>query len=1024
MKTKFLFKSVLVALFATASLAWTSCSKYDDSIADLQEQIDANSDRIQANEDAISDIQALVDGGAVITNVEVTSEGVVVTLSDGNKFTVYNGEDGQDGQDGQDGTNGTNGENGSNGTNGTNGKDADVWTIGEDGYWYCNGVATEWKAVGQDGENGSNGSNGSNGTNGADGNYWTPVYDADSNSWSWVESGAEGATGNTIPMESTPAAVYSDSELTLTVDGETYVISLVVDLKTLAFIPDAIDNGMGKITVETVYGYKYNGTTPVSTFARSANFDVAYRTISKVDPTLYDWNFISRNVEMTRAAGDSEGFITINTKEDAEGNEVELITSNADNVSINAYFSDPIDWSYTNNVENGGKENIIALSAAKNDASIAQDIVSDYQVVAEEAYKNFLICDEINNISYRDFVGFDGSGEGATTAYPYNVYMSSFISTNNRIKLYFEGELNLSDIVSTWYMDLSRRIESFDVNVNYDFSVTYVTGDDNVTEQNAYVKVEKNDDGDFILSQKVYSNAGIGKEPVVYVSATYTEDDQLYFAEAYIPVVIVEEEPAIVPERPDFTYDAGSYDFIYRNLNAYSSTATYNKAITWESMSFMYDAISAGSEGGLEYTELNFTQVMFENNYDVNSITATYAGVDQTTSGLLAGTDAGSYSTGVMNTLVGNQANYPAIHVTADVTPTSLGTVGTQNAAIGYQVTNAALVGDTYVVYVEFALNNSEYNNTELPATITVSFEVEVTETVPVLSYNPNIMYTENGVDMGDCWGKYVAPTYKMQQSVKELFLNDEHLNNYVDPNNYTALDFSVVSSTDSKYVVTPASIGSDSYLTQEVLLATGKRMTNDEEYAKLQANYSLLNGQVLVGQDFVINFMNPFVIDIAQVELYHLPDDASGYNADEELVDLKVRTVKPGLDGQTDEGIVVLKNHSSSDAEAAELRFSDATYKGVNVFNYSLSSFDVDYAAAPVAIAPAVFGDNLTVGNPREFYIWPATPATNYDCAFISWTYQGGQYINDMYATEDVTITIGDDFIYNEKVSIRVNKQ
>ena len=34
--------------------------------------------------------------------------------------------------------------------NGTNGKDADVYTIGSDGYWYKNGAKTEYKAVGQD----------------------------------------------------------------------------------------------------------------------------------------------------------------------------------------------------------------------------------------------------------------------------------------------------------------------------------------------------------------------------------------------------------------------------------------------------------------------------------------------------------------------------------------------------------------------------------------------------------------------------------------------------------------------------------------------------------------------------------------------------------------------------------------------------------------------------------------------------------------------------------------------------------
>ncbi|MBE7074529.1 MAG: hypothetical protein E7376_00900 [Clostridiales bacterium] len=38
--------------------------------------------------------------------------------------------------------------------NGTNGNNADVWTIGADGYWYKNGVKTNNKAIGEDGKDG------------------------------------------------------------------------------------------------------------------------------------------------------------------------------------------------------------------------------------------------------------------------------------------------------------------------------------------------------------------------------------------------------------------------------------------------------------------------------------------------------------------------------------------------------------------------------------------------------------------------------------------------------------------------------------------------------------------------------------------------------------------------------------------------------------------------------------------------------------------------------------------------------
>lgn len=113
-------------------------------------------------------------------------------------FWYLNGEKttykaiGQDGKDGKDGKNGTNGKDGKDGKNGTN---ADVWTIGTDGFWYKNGVKTEYKAIGEDGQDGTgsadkwtigtdgywylNGTKteykaiGQDGSNGADGATWT-----------------------------------------------------------------------------------------------------------------------------------------------------------------------------------------------------------------------------------------------------------------------------------------------------------------------------------------------------------------------------------------------------------------------------------------------------------------------------------------------------------------------------------------------------------------------------------------------------------------------------------------------------------------------------------------------------------------------------------------------------------------------------------------------------------------------------------------------------------------------------------
>ena len=138
-----------LAVLSTGTLV--SCKDYDDDIAHLQEQIDAN-------KKAIDQINSLITSGSVITNVTKDGNGIVVTLSNGQSYTITNGVDGQD---------------------------AVVWTIGDDGYWYQNGDKTDYKALGKDGAPGAPGAPGADGTDGADGQPGAPGT-----------PGADGADGN------------------------------------------------------------------------------------------------------------------------------------------------------------------------------------------------------------------------------------------------------------------------------------------------------------------------------------------------------------------------------------------------------------------------------------------------------------------------------------------------------------------------------------------------------------------------------------------------------------------------------------------------------------------------------------------------------------------------------------------------------------------------------------------------------------------------------------------------------------
>lgn len=148
----------------TASLV--SCKDYDDDISELKENYESLSS-------IVSSLQAKIDAGSVITSLDPISNGVVLTLSDGKTYTITNGKNGARGEKGDKG------DKGDSGKDGINGKDAVQYAIGVDGYWYADGVNTGYKAIGSDGvqgpkgDKGDPGASGSDGVNGKDGATWT-----------------------------------------------------------------------------------------------------------------------------------------------------------------------------------------------------------------------------------------------------------------------------------------------------------------------------------------------------------------------------------------------------------------------------------------------------------------------------------------------------------------------------------------------------------------------------------------------------------------------------------------------------------------------------------------------------------------------------------------------------------------------------------------------------------------------------------------------------------------------------------
>ena len=240
MKRKY-FSALLMGALTIASVStFTSCKDYDDDISSLQSQID------KLNE-MVSKIQGQIDKGAILTGVSPVENGVKLTLSNGDSYTITNGKDGAKGADG------------AAGTPGTPGKDADIWRIGDDGYWYKNDAKTDWKAVGTDGAAGAAGTAGTPGAPGKDGKYYVPnpqtgtffVYgDGDKDAY---DSGISYTSANVL------TAIWSEDALVLNnvkdVEGGKVVINLTSKLLSLVFSPKAYWEGIETIPV---YSFDYN----------------------------------------------------------------------------------------------------------------------------------------------------------------------------------------------------------------------------------------------------------------------------------------------------------------------------------------------------------------------------------------------------------------------------------------------------------------------------------------------------------------------------------------------------------------------------------------------------------------------------------------------------------------------------------------------------------------------------------------------------------------------------------------------
>ena len=243
MKRKY-FSALLMGALTVASVStMTSCKDYDDDINNLQGQIDALSK-------TLSELQTKINDGSILKSVESDGNGgIKVTVTKNGTDTSYNIKQGEQG---------------------AAGKDADVWKIGEDGYWYKNDTKTEYKALGTKGDKGDTGAQGPQGPAGAtgaagkDGKYYVPNPETGT---FWVYGDGDKAAYDskivyTATNEDVITAVWDNDNLTLTnvagAPGKKVVVSLSSALKSLVFDPDFYYAGIEAFDFAT---YKYNPAT-------------------------------------------------------------------------------------------------------------------------------------------------------------------------------------------------------------------------------------------------------------------------------------------------------------------------------------------------------------------------------------------------------------------------------------------------------------------------------------------------------------------------------------------------------------------------------------------------------------------------------------------------------------------------------------------------------------------------------------------------------------------------------------------
>ena len=527
---------------------FVSCKDYDDDIENLQGQINANAE-------AIKTINDLVAKGSVISSVEPTANGIIIKLSDGKSYTIENGKDGNDG------------------------KPADVWTIGEDGFWYKNDQKTEYKAVGSNGTNGADGVNGGfYRPNTATGNFDYVVVGKDGKETVTDSGIAWKVGGNNI------TAVVTDGDVILQgvpgiPDGKVVIPRNNV-LRSLVFVPE--------VYVEGIPGMRYyNVAYTRQDLDKKNTKNEAFKDIKDgavelnrgilaqyhVNPSCVDkselqvLNLATRNVPyLTARSADFEAKATYKDFKDG------LLTVG---IELGKGVSSWLDQNTNDSVP------VAALQVIREGKDT---ITSDYATLYKAAVKNVRIANP--NAKAEEHYRF-AINDNTLKSKDSKVVLGDKIVWNETPQDYKDCDTTLVDGSS---LDLMSLVSAHGLMENQDcakldtetygwtwkFEVVtgYVLGV-NKTPQDKFVALEA--DG-HTLKTTVYGDdsqgAAIGRTPIIRV--TLIDEAGKIVSGAYIKLQIVKED---VPSREQIEIDLGGAKFSCAGYTGPVDTKMMNQLI-------------------------------------------------------------------------------------------------------------------------------------------------------------------------------------------------------------------------------------------------------------------------------------------------------------------------------------------------------------------------------------------------------------------------------------------------------------